>query len=771
MRQKEVSSIYRLKQEKQWGGFRIEKTGGRPTKVFYAASGRKTGTSSQYAHSWVTYDEAVNAVSKHRFTGVGFVIPESYFFLDIDHRAQDDPLVMQLLNAFPTYAERSVSGEGIHIYGKCDLERIPLRDGKLDKRYYSKNSRLGIELYIGGITNRYAAFTGDVIQDEPIQDCTEAVLMVLEEYMLKKKDVQTPPVITDAPEDMDLDVVDVICDLRRAQNGAKFSRLFDAGDTSDYGSHSEADAALCAMIAFRTGNNPALIDAVFRDSALYRAEKWERDDYRESTIACGVEACRGVFHYSLRERPPFVDYLPAKNTEIVVATKLAQHIRGNLRYIFVNDTALGGVRRYVYRDGAYRLVSREMLLGIIKKYITDYDEHLVRVHTLNEVYELLTTDNVFVSQNEVDADENIINFENGLLRLSDLKLLPHSPDVLSTIQIPCKWKGYPIATPNYDRYMNTLTGRNKAIRNVLEEFSGTCISNVKGWRMKKALFLYGPGNSGKSVLKTLVEHLVGKGNYISMDLAEIEARFGTSSLYGKRLAGSSDMSFLTVAEMKTFKKCTGGDSLFAEFKGQNGFEFVFNGLLWFCMNRLPKFGGDDGQWVYDRILQIPCDNVIAEENQDKCLLEKLLMEEEGIVYKLVMALRNVVANGYRFSEPISVKLDRQRYRESNSTVITFFQDCMMLRAPGKLPNACTASKVYSAYQGWCKDNNRGYAKSAREFRSELAAHLGLSPQDLTVRRREGMVYKNYTLTPEAAEAYTRGIAYCYDNNTADEFLK
>ena len=69
-----MSSIYRLKQEKQWGGFRIEESGGRPTKVFYAASGRKTGTSSQYAHTWVTYDEAVNAASKHRFTGVGFRI-------------------------------------------------------------------------------------------------------------------------------------------------------------------------------------------------------------------------------------------------------------------------------------------------------------------------------------------------------------------------------------------------------------------------------------------------------------------------------------------------------------------------------------------------------------------------------------------------------------------------------------------------------------------------------------------------------------------------
>jgi phage/plasmid-associated DNA primase len=102
--------------------------------------------------------------------------------------------------------------------------------------------------------------------------------------------------------------------------------------------------------------------------------------------------------------------------------------------------------------------------------------------------------------------------------------------------------------------------------------------------------MVGPGDTGKSQLKSLVERLLGNGNYVGIDMKEIEARFGTSNLYGKRLAGSSDMSFLTVDELKTFKKCTGGDSLFAEFKGQNGFEFTYNGLLWFCMNRLPKLG-------------------------------------------------------------------------------------------------------------------------------------------------------------------------------------
>ena len=256
---------------------------------------------------------------------------------------------------------------------------------------------------------------------------------------------------------------------------------------------------------------------------------------------------------------------------------------------------MNGARCYVYRDGAYRLMSRTMMLGVIKQFIVDYNEHLVKTRVLNEVYDLLLTDNLFVSEEDLNGDEDIINFRNGLLRLSDMTLIPHTPDILSTIQLPCEWSKAPGDTPVYDRYMQMLTNGNEEYLRLLEEFGGVCLSNIRGWRMKKALFMYGPGDTGKSVLKSLVEHLLGKGNFIGIDLAEIEARFGTGSIYGKRLAGSSDMSFLTVAELKTFKKCTGGDSLFAEFKGQNSFEYTFGGMLWFCMNRLPRFGGDDGQ--------------------------------------------------------------------------------------------------------------------------------------------------------------------------------
>src|SRR5262249_7988961 len=74
----------------------------------------------------------------------------------------------------------------------------------------------------------------------------------------------------------------------RANDGGKSARLW-RGDTSDYPSASEADAALCLKLAFWTGRDPARIDALFRQSGLMR-DKWERQDYRERTIrsACDM---------------------------------------------------------------------------------------------------------------------------------------------------------------------------------------------------------------------------------------------------------------------------------------------------------------------------------------------------------------------------------------------------------------------------------------------------------------------------------------------------
>ncbi len=67
---------------------------------------------------------------------------------------------------------------------------------------------------------------------------------------------------------------EVLDRLRRARNSAKFSALFDRGDTADYdGDDSRADLALVGLMAYYS-DDPDQLDRLFRRSALMR-RKWD----------------------------------------------------------------------------------------------------------------------------------------------------------------------------------------------------------------------------------------------------------------------------------------------------------------------------------------------------------------------------------------------------------------------------------------------------------------------------------------------------------------
>ena len=757
-----------LKSRRIWLCWRWEVRKGKRTKVPKAPSGCASGTDRKFASTWVTYEEAAGALEKGKFDGIGFVIPEGYFFLDIDHRDASDPYVRMMLERFDSYAEMSVSGSGIHIYGKCDPDKIPTytdKSGKLrlDAAFYMKNPN-DVELYIGGITNRYAAFTGKAVRDVPLAECTQALITTLDKDMRRK-----PKERYSETRDGSRDIFDIVCDLRKAKNGEKFSALYDRGDMSGFlhedgtADQSRADCALCAMIAFRTGPDPEAIDAVFRSSALYR-EKWEREDYRNATIQRGIEACNGVFHRSVMPSPEFIRF-DRNGVPHISIPLLAKYTKEHLHYLLVRNDGKEGIRLYVYENGVYRLYATDMLYAVIKGYIDEYDMELVSMQSIAGAASLVLTDLSYVRQEELNADDSIINFRNGLLRLSDLQLLPHSPEIYSTIQMPCEWLGHETPTPVYDRYVSRLMDGDAGMVELCNEINGVVLSNVKCFQMKKAAFFVGEGDTGKSQLKSLMERIIGPENYIGIDLKDIEARFGTGAIYGRRLAGSSDMSFMSVNELKTFKCLTGGDAVMAEFKGRQQFSYRFSGFLWFCMNRLPKFGGDDGKWVFDRIMVLNCPNVIPESEQDKLLVEKMYEERNGIVYKAVMALRNVIGNGYRFTEPEKVAAARQAYQKETNTAVSFFLECMEERKALDILDGCTTGKIFSVYKAWCQDNNNGYAKTAREFRDSIADHLGAAHADLTIHMKKGTFYRGYTLTEEAKDQYRK--AYGYDGS---EFL-
>lgn len=108
--------------------------------------------------------------------------------MDIDHVNLENPLMKLMLSNFNSYAEYS-SNDGFHILGRYNLEELPLHYDDTKKRkvlnseFYQKDSKLGIELYLGGTTNRFATFTGIAVNNLCLTDCTDTVLTILDKEM------------------------------------------------------------------------------------------------------------------------------------------------------------------------------------------------------------------------------------------------------------------------------------------------------------------------------------------------------------------------------------------------------------------------------------------------------------------------------------------------------------------------------------------------------------------------------------------------------------
>lgn len=119
---------------------------GKKTKVLMSASGGVTGASDNFRNTWTDYDTAIRAKENLSAAGIGFKVPDNMYFLDIDGRPLDDSFVQFLLERHDTYAETSPSGNGIHILGICNNDRLPfIRDeGKgritIAREFYQKKS-------------------------------------------------------------------------------------------------------------------------------------------------------------------------------------------------------------------------------------------------------------------------------------------------------------------------------------------------------------------------------------------------------------------------------------------------------------------------------------------------------------------------------------------------------------------------------------------------------------------------------------------------------
>ncbi len=296
-----------LVRRNQWCLWSIETDRhGRPTKVPSRPDGRKAASNDP--RTWSAFSAVSRALLLNRdgYSGVGYFFapddPVCGVDLDVslDADGNPQPWATEITARFSnTYRSRSVSGYGLHILcharlpGKGRNYNVP--NGPTDPT--GKRAQIG--LFDRG---RFFALTGDVYQQSPLELADHQATVEWLQGLMQQRSLEKPT----QPEMSEHGLTDaqILERARRARNGAKFARLWAGEWEGAYGSQSEADLALCCLLAFWCGPNPSRIDALFQQSALAR-EKWlEREDYRQSTISSAIQRTREFYSPKKRRSPP-----------------------------------------------------------------------------------------------------------------------------------------------------------------------------------------------------------------------------------------------------------------------------------------------------------------------------------------------------------------------------------------------------------------------------------------------------------------------------------
>ena len=261
-----------IRQQPKWICWKWEVRNGKWTKPPFDFKNGKFAKSND-PNTWGDFFLAYKASLNGKYDGIGFMLSadDPYSGVDWDDCHSDGvitPEAEKEIMAFNSYTEYSPSGKGLKTLVK----------GKLPGPGHHDE-------FFGVFDNtRYFCITGKKFDkvSASIEDRQMELDIFYQKRWGKKPNGKTVSKMTD-----NRSIIEKALD---ANDGGKFARLWD-GQIAEYSSASEADLALCSKLAWWTNSDPALVDALFRQSGLMR-EKWERDDYRNKTIdkACGTQA-------------------------------------------------------------------------------------------------------------------------------------------------------------------------------------------------------------------------------------------------------------------------------------------------------------------------------------------------------------------------------------------------------------------------------------------------------------------------------------------------
>ena len=721
---------------KQYGSFCLwryeQRDKGKPTKVPYQISGQRASSTDKTHFT----DFATAVRYSGGFDGIGLGIFDGFCAIDIDHCFENGVLsemAADIVERMQSYTEISPSGQGVRIIFRA-------KELSYDKtRYYINNQRLGLEVYVSGATNKYVTLTGNTMLQCPVEERSAEIMQVLDGYMVRTKPTEVVPVATQAPPSSATEILELIS---RSKNADRFSALY-AGDISGYNSHSEADMALCNMLAFWCRRDSELMDSMFRQSGLMR-EKWDRKQsgstYGALTIEKAVSQCSNVYEPKSRYRlslgkdhatavPRLYTFDDTGNSQ-----RFAEMFGESMKYNYTDKCWLyWDGRRWAHDFGGVIARAIDSSIEAMSEELELYEEReddtakafakhvkYSRSHKGKKACEAQAQHRMPVMPYQLDQHKMAFNTMNGVLALKTGELVPHEPKWFITKQSEIEYPLLDSDCPRWLKFLDEIFSGDKELIRYVQKAVGYSMTGRTDEQC--AFFLFGSGRNGKSTFLDVVRDIMG--DYaMNIQPETLMVRNQTSSansdiarLKGARFVTSVEPNEGMRINEGLLKQLTGDDTVTARKLYGNEFEFRPEFKLWMATNHKPIIRGTD-TGIWRRIHMIPFTVQIPPDKVDKRLGDKLKEEYPAILRWAAEGCILWQREGLNMPEAV---LDMVReYRREMDVISAFLED----RCEEQDYASAKATHIYAAYTLWCDANNE-YKMSNTKFGIEMAKRFG-----------------------------------------------
>lgn len=383
----------------------------------------------------------------------------------------------------------------------------------------------------------------------------------------------------------------------------------------------------------------------------------------------------------------------SESTETGLVKELADEIL--LTAHFARDA---GNLLYVFQSGVYHPHGEAYIATRVKLLLElQGDTKRWSSHRAREVAEYLRVDARYVW---TIPPVDVINLKNGLFDLATHTLLPHTPEHLSTVQLPVAFD--PRATcPAWEEFLSQVMPAD--CQALAYELAALLMRPDPS--CQQAVLCIGEGANGKSTLLAALTAFIGRENVSGLSLQRLECdKFSVVRLLGKLANICPDLPSDHLTSTSTFKSLTGGDPIPAERKFQSSFEFISFARLIFSANHYPQ-SKDSSAAFFRRWLVIPFERTFtpSEQTPRRELDARLAHPTElsGVFNRALDALAGITARG-RLSQSESTQTAMMEFQEQTDPLAAWLDRFTQLN-----PQAITSKKdLHIAYAAYADANGR-----------------------------------------------------------------